>query len=397
MKTRLDGILDPVTSEEFFGRHMFKEPLFVRGSVDKFASLFTWSSLNRILSYSRHDPMRVHLDRVGASDDDLRFTHRVRNVRGENIIRIDVPAMYQHLREGATLVVDAVNEVEPEIAALTEELGALFSTSAATTVLFASFGHTPGFAVHWDSRDVYALQIEGEKHWSIYQPSRVAPLDRGDASIAGSREPGPPWWEGTLRRGDLLYIPRGWWHEVTSTDSPSLHLNFGFAPLTGVDFATWLVEELRALDFMRKDMPRFAGHEALEDYSYSLVSMITERLHPSCVTDFLAAWRARARPQTHVSLPLGAGQQYASPRPSHRVRLVNPLCEVVEEDSSLILRGGGREITIPHWTSPLIDRLRTTTSASVAELADAGGDVPLKEVRSLVNWLIERGFVCTAL
>ncbi len=394
---QLDTLLDPVTSEEFFGKHIFTEPLFVKGSVDKFANLFTWESLNRILSYSRHDPMRVHVNKVGAAADELQFTHHVRNVRGEDILRIDVPALYRLLREGATLVVDAVNEVDPVIATLSEELASLFATSRATTVLFASFGHTPGFAVHWDSRDVYALQVEGQKHWSVYEPSRVAPLGRGDAFVPGSGEPGPLWWEGTMQRGDLLYIPRGWWHVVTSTDAPSLHLNLGFAPLTGVDFLTWLSEEFQAEGFMRKDMPRFASPEALEEYRRALVSKIAARLHESCIDDFLTAQRANMLPQTHVSLPLGIGPQYASPEPTHRVRLVTPSVRVTGVNGSLALRGGGRETAIPVWARPLTDRLCSGTSASVAELADTVRDVPLEDVCSLVALLIERGFVCTAL
>jgi ribosomal protein L16 Arg81 hydroxylase len=398
MKTmRLDTLLNPVTSEEFFSKYIFTEPLFVKGSVDKFASLFTWDSLNRILSYNRHDPMRVHVNKVGATAEELQFTHQVQNVRGEDILRIDVPALYRLLRAGATLVVDAVNEVDPVIATLSEELGALFLTSRTTTVLFASFGHTPGFAVHWDSRDVYALQVEGEKHWSVYEPSRVAPLGRGDASIPGCGEPGPLCWEGTMQRGDLLYIPRGWWHEVTSTDSPSLHLNFGFAPLTGVDFMAWLNEELCAEDFMRKDMPRFASPETFEEYSRSLASMIVMRLQASCITDFLAAQRTTALPQTHVSLPLGVGPKYASLNPTHSVRLVTPLVNVVGDDSSLVLRGGGRETAIPIWARPLTDRLCSGTSASIAELAGTVDDIPFDDVCSLVVLLIERGFVCTDL
>jgi hypothetical protein len=390
---RIDKILDPVTSQEFLDKYAFTQPLFVRGTDDKFSSLFTWSSLNRILSYNRHDPIRVHMDKVGANAEDLEFTHRVGNVRGEDILRIDAPGLYRHLREGATLVVDAVNEVDPEVAELSEEIAALFLTSRSTTVLFASFGHTPGFSTHWDSRDVFALQVEGQKHWTVYEPSRLAPLGRGDASIPGSGEPGPLWWEGTTQRGDLLYVPRGWWHEVKTEDSPSLHLAVGISPLKGVDFAAWLAEELKSEGLMRKDIPLFADIEALEEYRRSLVSIITNRLGPSCVDDFLAAQRAKTRPQTHTCLPLGVGPQHASPTPAHRIRLVTSLLTMTGDDRSLVLRSGGRETSIPNWARPLMERLASGASASIAEFADTVGDIPMDEVCNLVALLIERGFV----
>src|SRR4051812_2398364 len=101
MKTfGLAEVLAPTALDDFFDAYIFKQPLLVRGSADKFTHLFTWDSLNRILSYSRHDRMRVHLDRVGATADELEFTHQVINVRGERLPRIDVARLYRHLAEG---------------------------------------------------------------------------------------------------------------------------------------------------------------------------------------------------------------------------------------------------------------------------------------------------------
>lgn len=396
MRSRLAALLDPITPEEFLSTYVFKRPLLVRGEPAKFASLFGWSALNRILSYSRHDPKRVHLDQVGVPEGTLPYTHHVRNVRGESIPRLDVPALYQHLRRGATLVVDALNEVDPQIAAVSEELAARLSTSRATTVLFASFGRTSGFAAHWDSRDVYAVQVEGEKYWRVYEPSRDAPLGRGDASVPGSGEPGAPWWEGTLQRGDLLYLPRGWWHEATSTDSPSLHVNFGFAPVTGVELAEWLVDQLAGDAFMRKDVPRFDGPAALEAYTRALVARITERLGPSCVDTFLESRRATAPPQTHVSLPFGVDPQ-STLDPDQRVRLVSPLFALVDDAGAATLRGAGRERPVPDWMAPVTRHLRATESATVAELANLVGDAAsLTDVCRVLEALIEGGFVCTA-
>ena len=48
------------------------------------------------------------------------------------------------------------------------------------------------------------------------------PLDKPDA----------PLWEGMLEDGDLLYIPRGWWHVATPLDEPTLHLTVGVNNLT---------------------------------------------------------------------------------------------------------------------------------------------------------------------
>jgi ribosomal protein L16 Arg81 hydroxylase len=87
---------------------------------------------------------------------------------------------------------------------LSGEIAALLSAPRATTILFASFGNVPGFAVHWDSPNVYALQVEGQKHRRIFEPSLVAPLGRGAASVPGSGAPGALHWEAAVHKGNLL-------------------------------------------------------------------------------------------------------------------------------------------------------------------------------------------------
>jgi hypothetical protein len=47
-------------------------------------------------------------------------------------------------------------------------------------------------------------------------------------------------WSGTLRPGDVMHIPRGWWHQATRTgtgDGFSLHATFGLTQRTGIDTA----------------------------------------------------------------------------------------------------------------------------------------------------------------
>ena len=39
----------------------------------------------------------------------------------------------------------------------------------------------------------------------------------------------------TLRRGDILFIPRGIWHQAQATEnSPTAHLSFGVQPVTAL-------------------------------------------------------------------------------------------------------------------------------------------------------------------
>jgi len=86
---------------------------------------------------------------------------------------------------------------------------------------------TQGFAPHYDDVDVFVLQVEGEKRWTLHPPRseeellpRASSVDFEQASL------GPPLAELTLSPGDLLYLPRGTVHQArTPPGGPaSLHL-----------------------------------------------------------------------------------------------------------------------------------------------------------------------------
>ena len=98
---------------------------------------------------------------------------------------------------------------------------------------YAGWRTSHGFDLHWDDHDVFILQIAGRKKWKVYGMTRKYPLAR-DVEPATDK-PDTPLWEGMLEDGDLLYIPRGWWHVATPLDEPTLHLTVGVNNPNGAD------------------------------------------------------------------------------------------------------------------------------------------------------------------
>ena len=54
--------------------------------------------------------------------------------------------------------------------------------------------------------------------------------------------------EDVLKPGDLLYIPRGWWHAAAPLNEPSLHLSISVENPTISEVLTWAASELRTDD-----------------------------------------------------------------------------------------------------------------------------------------------------
>ncbi|CAB4065697.1 RIOX1 [Lepeophtheirus salmonis] len=65
---------------------------------------------------------------------------------------------------------------------------------------------TQGFAPHYDDVDVFILQLEGKKHWRVYEPPTKLP--RFSSPNFSQSEMKEPIMDIVLEAGDLLYMPR---------------------------------------------------------------------------------------------------------------------------------------------------------------------------------------------
>jgi ribosomal protein L16 Arg81 hydroxylase len=104
---------------------------------------------------------------------------------------------------------------------LEREFSVAFQTNAYLTPARAQ-----GAKYHYDSHDVFVLQIAGSKHWTISGTPVELPL-RGQDFDPSEHERGQPTLDFELEAGDFAYIPRGVVHDARSSESTSLHITVG--------------------------------------------------------------------------------------------------------------------------------------------------------------------------
>jgi Cupin superfamily protein len=253
----LEKLLDPCPQEEFIASSWGKTYQHVPGKKGKFSHLLPWDQLNRILQQHRLDFPRLRLTQNGKSlpaNSYLRYAAAGR--RKIPIPRLQSDKLTQQLREGATLVFDAVDELSEPLRELAEGLELFFHEHIQINA-YAGWRTSQGFDLHWDDHDVFILQVTGRKHWKVYGMTRAYPLAQD--SEQAQKPTHEPLWEQTLEEGDLLYIPRGWWHVARPLDEPTLHLTVGVHNRTGIDLLRWVSDQMRASEIFRADLPRFSS------------------------------------------------------------------------------------------------------------------------------------------
>jgi hypothetical protein len=100
--------------------------------------------------------------------------------------------------------------------------------------------------VHFDDRDIIAVQLLGEKDWEVSgapSPLRTNQMIMPDEAVTAVPDP----IRVRMRAGDVLYVPRGLAHTVEG-ETESLHISFMFHPVTVRDALVAAIDELTTID-----------------------------------------------------------------------------------------------------------------------------------------------------
>jgi cupin superfamily protein len=263
-------------------------------------ALMTWDSLGDLMVTHRLGPPQLRVVQAAATPvAPARYMDATSSPRRKTTPLVDAQRLRAVLAKGATLVVDSVDEMVPAITAAAYELAKIVGEPVQTHA-YATCGDAPAFAPHWDVLDVMAIQVEGAKRWNVYGPGTRAPLDA--QTDADNVRPQRPQWSGVLEPGDVLYLPRGWWHGVCGTGGTSLHLSFGFQRRTGMTYVNWLTALLKHCAPFREDLPRAGGEEALARHEKVLTEALVQLIQEHPLEEYLAVHATTLAPPAPLRL-----------------------------------------------------------------------------------------------
>ncbi|HEY9376374.1 MAG TPA: cupin domain-containing protein, partial [Jiangellaceae bacterium] len=225
--------LDPDEfADSYWGRtllHSTAVDLAAAGRIPGFADLLSSDDVDELLSRRGLRTPFLRVVRDGTVLPPREFTGP--GGAGAEIADqiIDEKVLDQYA-DGATLVLQGLHRLWPPLiefaGALSAELVAPVGVNAYTTPPGGR-----GFATHYDTHDVFVLQVAGRKRWRIHQPVRPDPLERqpsgGIADEVGAVSDSPAVFDAILAAGDSLYLPRGWLHSAVALGEQSLHLTVG--------------------------------------------------------------------------------------------------------------------------------------------------------------------------
>lgn len=365
------NLAERLGQDEFLAGVLHRTWHHVPGALKDPASLMSWNALNGILAAHRLDPPRLRLSVNGEVVPQYRYASPVTTRRHVVWQRLHPAELAARLGEGASLVLDAADELYPPVGQAAAELEQWLRTGVQAN-LYASWTATEGFGCHWDDHDVLVIQVEGAKRWKLYRPTRTAPMYKD------TEQPGPPVGdpdaEFILRPGDILYLPRGWWHSVTTEGTdPSLHLTFGIQTVTGAMLLGWLADEIRCREALRLDLPAHAASGVQEAYLENLRAEVAAALaDPQLITRYVASRDASDVTRMRPSLPFIRG---VPADPAVRIGLATSRARLEASGDTVLFRACDTEWELSRRTAPMLEMLISSAPGQLrlGDLAEAAG------------------------
>jgi len=211
-----------LSPDEFRSTYFEQTPLHLPGALH--GRPFNWSSLDRLLHGLDPSIPTIRMFHQGQLPEHA-YTQEFVEV-GKTRRKLDNVRCYDYLRNGATVQFNWLERHSVEAKRLCLEVGR-FARAQTSANAYLSFSGDGTFGEHWDTHDVFAIQLIGRKRWRIFPPTLPLPLTYQTHDRSGHKCPTEPAMELTMEEGDVFYLPRGWWHHVIPLDEGSFHVSVG--------------------------------------------------------------------------------------------------------------------------------------------------------------------------
>ncbi len=371
----LERLLRPVETGAFFRDTWEKQPLCIRrDDPGYYEGLFELRNLDQVIAFTRprfldpgdfepDGPPRHNFVQGWLADEEPFPT----------ALFPGVSDVHQAFARGKTVILRSMQQRWPAIATLCRGLEGFFSCPVHANLYLTPAG-AQGFDAHFDTHEVFVLQLAGRKHWRIYGADRDLPLVE-DAVPVGRDQLGPPTQEVLLQAGDLLYLPRGHVHEANTLEGLSLHLTVGvkvfrWADLLGQALADVVARDVRFREALPPGLLVGATPaSAIQGRFRELLGGLAERARVEKALDQLASTFLE-------QMPVLPGGFFDAPEEQIDLETVlerapGALCRVVQgEDGRVELRYPGNRIGGPGKIARALRFIAGTPRFAVRELPD---------------------------
>ena len=269
------NIFNEEFKKEFYQKNFQKNYLYKPGLVESYKNIMSIEILNKMLSIknmwnNKNFIMMLDRKRINFTE----FSKPNLDITGNNL-RPDPKNVQKLVSKGASIILNDIEKHSPELSDLAN-IFQLNTHGRCQGNLYFSMESRQAFGPHCDKHDVFAIHFEGEKTWNIYEKIEKNPINHPVFEYSAEeriKRAGKLINQIKMKPGDLLYIPRGQYHDALASKNGAIHIAFGLTYFKPIDLISVLWEKFILNDYMREDINTNANKHELK----KILSKISEQ------------------------------------------------------------------------------------------------------------------------
>jgi ribosomal protein L16 Arg81 hydroxylase len=381
-------LLQPISPSNFLSEYWEQRPLIIsKRESNYYDSLFSINNFDDVIYFSECKYPDLRLLKDGQV---LPQAYECKD-RFSSINRI-----YEAYNQGSTIVLDNLQFRWKPLAFFCRSL----ETFLSHTVNINSYltpQSSQGFSAHFDTHEVFILQISGSKIWRIYEQASLLPLDTDKKNqFVSKSQLGNLLYEITLNSGDLLYIPRGYVHEALTSKSSSLHLTLGIDTFKWTDIISYALKLVsqQNVSFRKSLSVGFLNQNEQKEYLKNHFKELLELLSQNAVFDEAVEQLPQVLIEKMLPLP---GEQFTQ---INNLDHINPntvvkkregmLCYISREEDSVSIQFPGGKVKGPIYIEPALNFIANSEDFLIKDISSNISD---NSKLILIRFLLKQGLL----
>ena len=375
---------EPLGNNHFFSNNFRKKYLHKREFINDANSVVSLEILDDMLSKSNiwnNKNFKMMLDQKTLNFND--YSSLSIDITGSNN-RPDVDKVQKLVSKGASIILNDIEKYNTNLLKISDELQRLTQGRCQGNLYFSMASHK-AFGPHFDLHDVFAFHFEGEKVWNIYENIEDSPINHHFFHISSEeriKRAGKLVEQVTLKPGDLLYIPRGQYHDALASKNGAIHVAFGLTYFKPIDLMSSLWEKFILNDFMRQDILLNPNKndlkEILDKFSKEIADIITSEDTLEILNTNINNWPYKIKEYSIKSLVL-EGIRYD----------VDKSVRFEKKDDKSFLISGKNSVEVPKQycdlTQFILDREFVTDRLILTEFKNTSKEIITECIENLTN------------
>ncbi|MEQ8354972.1 MAG: cupin domain-containing protein [Kiloniellaceae bacterium] len=386
MTALFESLLAPRDAETFFRDYLGKQHLHVKGTPERAAEVMSLAGLNSLMSMTSvwsPQTMKLFVDRKPVPVAD--YCTRSLALGGE-ALRPDPDLVQDWIGKGASVILNDIDALAPGVRQLANDLQ-LATGGRSQANLYFSMSQRQAFGPHCDVHEVFALHCNGEKVWNIYENREDRPVNHPSFQFSEperEQRAGKVVEQVRMQPGDLLYIPRGRYHDALASEDGALHIAFGVTLPKPLDLLGIIWEAAVQEPDLRADLPVKADGAALAKVLKMMGGKI-DKILASKAAETAAVEAVEFWPYAFKSYSLESRLGTATPGGDRSAFRVSRSVRLVQQNGRPILTDGKQHVEVPRDIANQVRFIMGRETVDADALQDAFPEMTEVAVAELIE------------